>query len=304
MPKLLLLLGLSLSLVSCQESEYMSTNEVLLFNQCALRSTEIIHKTIQADLADLRVNNFDKPYYLPILEKIETIEQSTKSVYDSLSLLQQQVASFPLEIPIKKEHLAQFQALNKSAHRLQTQHLQLIYKAWNHGGIKATIFADTTRRLQSIQHLEARLSPIILNRSKNALSIATNSILSTTLGMLQQNIKQNETVFVNFLIGQTGKMGFGPCGWFSVATNSPKACIRLGETYETTITFLEQMPHDHYKLIVEGDTLEMVDDKSSKFSISTQTIGEQCFWTALIITDPLTKEQTSLYKPFYFEVSR
>lgn len=303
MPKFLLLLVLFLSLASCQEPQYMSTDEVLRFDQCALRSTEIINKTTQIKLVDLRVNNFDKAYYLPILEKIETIEQSTKSIYDSLCLFQQQMASLPLGVPITKEQLARFQALEKSVHRLPKQNLQLIYEAWDHGGIKATIFADTTRRLQSMQALEANLNPITLSTSKKALSISTNSILRTTLGMLQQQIKQNETVFVNFLIGQTSKMRLGPCGGFSVAANSSKTCIRLGETYETAITFLDPMPHHHYKLILEGDTLEMIDDKSSKFSISTQRTGERCFWASLIITDPLTKEQTSFHKPFYFEVS-
>ena len=302
MPKLLLLLGLSLSFFSCQEPQYLSTNEVFIFNQCALRSTEIINKTIQADLVDLKVNNFDKPYYQPILEKVEIIKQSTKSVYDSLCLLQQQMASLPLGTPITKEQLARFQALEKSAHRLPKQNLRLIYEAWDHGGIKYTIFADTTKRQKPIQALEANLNLITLNTSKKDLSIITNSVLRTTLGILQQNIKQSEVIFISFLLGQSSKMRFCDFGGFFVASNSSKTCIRLGETYETAITILEQMPHDSYELIVEGDTLEMINDRST-YSISPQAKGEQCFRSYLVVKNPLTGKQSFFYKPFYFEVS-
>lgn len=303
MSRLLFLLGFPLFFAGCQfsEQQYMSTSAVLRLNQCAQTSTKIMNKVIQARLVDLTVADSYRMYYQPILAKAKIIEKSTKIVYDSISVFYQEMASLPLGIPIKKERLARFQTLKQSASRLQKQSIRLIYDSWNDGGIKATIFADSTKRQECMQQIETKLSPIVLSTSNKAFSISTNSILLTTLGVLQQKIKQNEAVFINFLRSQTGKMS--TCGFFYLASNSSKACIRLGETYETAITFLEEMSHDNYEVKIDNRTIKMIDGRSAVYNIPYKKKGEQCFWTSLMIKDPLTKEQTSLHKPFYFEVT-
>jgi hypothetical protein len=303
MSKRLLLFAFSLIFASCQlsEQQYMSTSDVLQLNKCTQTSTEIITKVIQAKLVDLAVDNSYKTYYQPILAKAKIIEKTTKPVYDSISLFHQQMASLPFGIPINKEQLARFQSLKQSASRLQKQSLRLIYESWDDGGIRSTIFADSTKRQQSIQYIETALSPIVIRAKDKQFVPSTNSILLTTLGIFQQKIKQNEAVFINFLIGQTGKMRI--CGSrFFIATNSSKSCIRLGETYETAITFLQEMPHDNYEVRLGNRTIKMIDGRSAAYNIPYKRKGEQCFWTSLIITSPLTQKKIFLYKPFYFEV--
>jgi hypothetical protein len=304
MSKLLFLLGFSLFFASCQlsEQQYMSTSTVLRLNQCTQTSTKIMHEVIQAKLVDLTVADSYRRSYQPILAKATIIEKSTKIVYDSISVFYQEMASLPFGIPIKKERLARFQALKKSANRLQKQSLRLIYNSWNDGGIKGSIFADSTKRKRNIQSIEAALSPIILRAKDKQLSISTNSILLTTLGMLQQKVKQNEAIFINFLRAQTSEMRTY-CSWLYLASNSSKTCIRLGETYETAITFLQEMPHDNYEVRLGNRTIKMIDGRSAVYNIPYKKKGEQHFWTSLMIKDPLTKEQTSLHKPFYFEVT-
>jgi hypothetical protein len=263
MSRLLFLLGFPLFFAGCQlsEQQYMSTSAVLRLNQCTQTSTKIMHKVIQAKLVDLTVADSYRMSYQPILAKATIIEKSTKIVYDSISVFYQEMASLPFGIPIKKERIARFLALRQSANRLQKQSLRLIYDSWNDGGIKGSIFADSSKRKRNIKSIEAALSPIVLRTKDKQLTISTNSILLTTLGMLQQKVKQNEAVFINFLRGQTSKLR--PFSRFFIASNSSKPCIRLGETYETAIMFLQEMSHDNYEVKIGNRTIKMIDGRSA-----------------------------------------
>jgi hypothetical protein len=280
----------------------MPTSDFLQLNQCAQNSTEIIHKTIQAQLVYMEMKTADNAGYVPLLAKAKIIAQLTENVYDSIALFQQQIDFLSLEIAAKKEHLVMFQSLLQKAQHLQRQSIALIYKSWDNGGIKATIFADSTKRKTSMQYIKTTLSPIT-PPEWTIISPSINSILQIQIGRLQQQVKQNEAVFINFFASQFGKMTLcGPREFMAI--NSPKSCIRLGETYEAAFTLLLQMPHDNYEVRIGDSLLNRRYDRSPIYNIPSKTKGEQCFWTSVMIVDPFTKEQTILHKPFYFEVTR
>lgn len=296
----LLILGFAFSFTGCQFSD-LPVNDALQLNQCYQNSANLINKITQAKLIDLEVEASSKAYYQPILAKAKSIAKLTKSVYDSSTLLYQQITRLPLDIAIKKEDFAAFQSLKQQAARLQKQSVQLIYESWDNGGIKATIFSDSSRRQESIQRIEAELSPIFLTTQDQQLASMTNRILLTTLGILQQKVKQNEAVFINFFASQVG--GITLCGPRPVlVANSSKTGIRLGETYEAEFIIFQQMPDDNYEVSIGDSILKMTDGFSTAHSIPSTTKGEHCFWTSVVIEEPFTKEQTFLRKPFYFEV--
>ena len=305
MYKLLLPFFFMISGLSCQssESQYMSTSDGLHLNQCIQNSTEIINKTTQAKLVDMEIDAAYKVHYAPVLAKAKIIAQLTTAVYDSITSFQQQIDLLPLASVINKEQLTTFHSLQQKAQHLQEKSIALVYKSWDNGGIKGTIFRDSTRRKGSIQYIKKEIRPILITTEEKMLSPSIKPILQTKLGLLQQQVKQNEAVFIHFFAGQFGKMMLcGPREFMAI--NSAKTCIRLGETYEAAFIFLLEIPHKNYDVSIGDSVLNMVDDRSPIYSIPSTAKGEQCFWTTALIENPLTKEQTILRKAFYFEVTQ
>lgn len=301
MYRILFILGIVSSFTSCQFSK-APTSDVLYLNQCAQNNTAFIHRINQSTLVNLEVTSTYKPYYKPILVKAKNIEQLTKSTYDSITQFYHQMASLPLDIAVGKGRLSTFQTLKQQAIRLQKKSIELIDKAWDNGGIKGTVFSDSTKREGCIQRIEVNLSPISPLQDKQLVS-SKHSVLLTTLNLLQQKVKQNESVFINFLASQIGRMTLGGSRFFATI-NSSKNCIRLGETYEASIIIPEIIPHHDYKIKVGDSTLEQLHPYRTLHHIPTEVKGEQAFSISILIENPLTKEQTFIRQPFYFEVTR
>jgi gliding motility-associated protein GldM len=197
--------------------------------------------------------------------------------------------------------------------KLREAYLEYVSSLWNDGGIKNTIFADTSKKEDAMKELEAEMT---LTSDENykpenhegkvwaeyTFGHMPVAAVYPMLRKFQNDARTSEAAVVNFLAGQMGKLEMN-YDKFDVFSQSPKPYILLGETYETEIALGAYSSQAKFSVSVGGRSLKIVDGKA-KYTAKGSSVGQKSYSAKISVNNPLTGETEAFTKQFSYEVGQ
>lgn len=199
--------------------------------------------------------------------------------------------------------------LYKKLAQLRKDYLDIISNMWENGGVRATVFADLTKREQLLAQLS---DDILLNDyddpSKETAWVKTNfrnkSIEEAYLSLTQyQNqVNLSTAAVLKFLSEQMGKLEM-TYDKFDVFAQSEKPYVLLGETYQAEIALGAYSSQADFAVSVGGSGLSVIDGKA-RYSVRSSSVGEKSYNAKISVVNPLTGETETFTKTFKYEVGQ
>jgi hypothetical protein len=285
---------------SCQNSYSEETIEQhLRLNEQFERSNILIKKNTAKVIDNTHTKIQRMPHYRILGLKLKEVTQFVDSLYQEVDDFKTQLK----DIPQEQQVFNTFEILSKKIQKFDQHLIQFVENCWDNGGIKATIFADISKKQTTLQRLKEELKPLAFQQLNFNTFNNKNQPLAftlTQLNILQNDIRRQENSLVCFFAAQIKSY----CGYdcFDVYAFSKKPCIRLGESYEAGICFGNYAPISLLKVTVDKDSLPIVNNKANYQKSSTQ-LGEQAYKTAVTFQHLISEEVEYREQLFYFEVS-
>jgi hypothetical protein len=211
----------------------------------------------------------------------------------------------------KKEPLGP--QLDAMVQELRQKYVDFVAELWKDGGIKGTIFADSSKKKAALEELvneitltssEAYNSAAHENKtwSEYTFGYMPVAALYPMLRKFQNDARTSEAAVVNFLAGQMGKLEMN-YDQFDVFSQSPKPYILLGETYETEIALGAYSSQADFSVSVGGRSLKIENGKA-KYTASGSSVGQKTYTAKISVNNPLTGETETFSKDFHYEVGQ
>jgi len=198
----------------------------------------------------------------------------------------------------------------------RAKYVKLVEALWENGGIKATIFADKTKKEEALKALQQDFTIAIddaykaaekYNEADEAGSWAEFTFghmpvaaIYPMLRKFQNDAKTTEAAVINYLANNMGKMEL-TYDKFDVFAQAPKSYILLGETFESEIALGAYSSQAKFSVSVSGSSLKIQDGKA-KYTTKPSSIGEKTYSAKISVQNPLTGETESFTKDFKYEV--
>jgi len=298
-----------LFLTSCQEQySEVEIQQQVLWNETIQRTNLILKRNISTKIKKAKKDIETKTQYKPLLPKFKYITTQSDSLFNKIERLKRTLlehseayASATETIPTK--------SLTKNIQSSYNNYIYLMEKSWDNGGVKATIFADSSKKESAMQKIKKTLDLPILSQIRadsayleRQLKDKPLAAVLTFLSSIQNDIRKQEYHVFNFFDRQIGRMcNFGWSSGFGLCAISSKPCIRLGEIYEAKISFCGSANGTLLSTTVEGDSIPIVNERASYKIKPTQT-GEQAYRSTVRFLNSYTNLVDSLEKTFYFDV--
>ncbi len=118
----------------------------------------------------------------------------------------------------------------------------------------------------------------------------------------QNDALSSGTVTINFLADQMGKREL-KFDQFDVFSSSKKPYILLGETFEAEIALGAYSSQAKFSVSVNGSSLP-VENAKALYKSKPDRVGEQKYTAQVSLVNPLTGENTTVKKEFFYEVGQ
>lgn len=211
----------------------------------------------------------------------------------------------------KKE--PQGQVLAVEIKKLKQAYLDFVGGLWDNGGIKATVFADPSKKEQILAQLASEMT-LEADEKYDPANHEGKSWEDFTFGHMpvaaiypmlrkfQNDARTSEAAVINFLASQMGKMEL-TYDKFDVFSQSSKPYILLGEKYESEIALGAYSSQADFSVSVGGSRLNVVDGKA-KYTASGSSVGEKKYTATISVKNPQTGEVETFKKEFSYEVGQ
>lgn len=188
-----------------------------------------------------------------------------------------------------------------------------IESLWANGGIKATVFADASKKDAALAGLVAKFTmegDENYDKTKHegkewsdyTFGHMPVAAIYPMLRKFQNDAKTTEAAIISYLASQMGKMELN-YDKFDVFSQSPKSYILLGEEYNAEIALGAYSSQSKFSVSVNGGSLPIKEGKAAYKTRPTK-VGEQKYSARISVQNPLTQETETFTKDFFFEVGQ
>lgn len=336
MPFLYLLL--CLYCFSCQQEQYSTTmlEDYLILDKTIQQQNTLINHSTQHQLTDFEEKCRSKPSLQIFANKAKKIvaisdelityiaDLRTQMINESGGIYTEKEAN-ALGKPMLKDQIKNLedqnaihkillssqefskqttaQVLVEKIQKIEVDCIDLIAELWDNGGIKGTIFINSSKKTTALKQLKEEFTFDSYKDKHWAKKTFDQKPLAAVLPLLskiQSDILISTQAAVFFLCFQ---FSITPLHYdkFDVFAQSAKPHIRLGEQYKAEIalgTYASQAP---FKVQVDGKILDIVDGKA-EYKITPHSIGQKTYEAKVSVFNETTQQTATFTKEFHFEV--
>lgn len=300
-----------LTCASCQEQYSKAMiQQQLLWRETIERSNVVLKENTLSEIESTEISIKPKTQYHSFYAKFKYITTKADSVYDTIEHLKSQIigssVDYSSDFEMSQAELALVQNLTQSIQSMCQNNLNWMERTWDNGGVKATSFADTSKKKSMMQKIKATLDlPFIrqiLDNPRYLEELLKDKPLATALTLLsliQNDIRKQEYHTFHFFNRQISRMhDYKQVGLWAI---SSKQCIRLGEIFKSEIVFGHYPNKILMSISTNGDSLP-IEHERAKYTIQATQVGEQAYRPLVTFLNPYTNRVDSLERIFFFEV--
>jgi hypothetical protein len=291
---------------SCQEqySDAMIQQQVL-WNANIQRTNLILKSNTSFKIEEAKNYIIPRTQYHSFYPKFKYITTQSDSLYNEIERLKRVLLEHSGGYASNAKPIST-KTLTANIQSSYNNYLHFMEKSWDNGGIKATIFADTSKKENFMQEIKATLNLPFLSQIRDnptylerQLKDKPLAVALTLLSSIQNDVRKQEYHIFHFFDRQIGRMhNYKRVGLWAI---SSKFHIRLGEIYKSEILLGSYLNNTLRAVVVNGNNLPLV-NKRAIYKIKPTQIGEQAYRPIVRFLNPYTNLVDSLEKTFYFDV--